>query len=272
MEIESPPSQKEGSQKSLPIAQHRDPAAFLSRMDNYQKSKKAKIDEKRHNQEMEVEKELQSCSFKPKINANLGEKRTLEDLERWGQIQKDKLKVRKEQQEDGERSKVIRKGPKVSRSQTHVEKRFVEFDSNQVVNQETNHNVVENRLGDLGSTYKSNQRVKALVYGVPPSTDPKSTIHSKDFRTKTPEVNRTRRLEATLTAKQAKVDSVQAERNKLKQIINKTAHGEREDEVDFVSMNVKDPQVSTGSAIKRKPVGLETVKNLKQKVRAEILS
>jgi len=270
MEIESPTNAKD-SAKGLPIGHRKDPSAFLSRMENYQKVKKAKIEEKRHNLDMEVEKELQNCSFKPKINQGYCEKRTLEDLEQWNQAQKAKRHAKQLDQAGQERLKSGHKGLKTPRSQTHIDKRFIEFDSDHVLNPETNHAVVENRLHDLNSTYKSNHRVKAMVYGAPPPVDYRSTGATALLRTKTPEVERTRRLEEAKTGKQAKAESLMAERNKVKQIIHKTAQ-EGDEEIDFVTMNAADPTNSSTNVIKRKPVGLETVKNLKQKIRAEILS
>lgn len=262
----------ENESGDLPIAERKDPSAFLSRMEYYQKSKKERMDERRRMQEAQLEKELQKCSFKPKINPNFREKRTIEDLERWDQNQKEKLRRRKMELEGDDRARQIRKGPKVSRSQTHVANRFVEFDADRVIRPEEPKEAVEDRLFDLGATYKTNQKVNAMVFAMPQPPDLKMTASSKGSREKSPIMDRSKKQEATKVAKQLKTESLMAERNRLKGLIHKNAQGERDDEVNYVSMNATNTLNTSGSAIRRKQVGIDTVRHLKQRVRADILS
>lgn len=266
MEIESPAPEATQNQP-LPIADRNDPTGFLTRMQQYQLAKKQRLEAKKKQALEREEKEYEHCSFKPKINSGLIEKRTVEDLEKWGNTAKEKLKRRKMEIEAPTQTMHTTKLQQTSRSQTHTANRFVEFEKNMVLaGGDPLQGNVEDRLYDLDKAYRTNQKIKAQVYALPPMSDLKAFASTK---ARTPERPR---KELQKSAKQAFTANLINQRNQLKNIIKKNAEFDREDEVNYISMNATNPVNSTGSAIKRRPVGLEVVKNLKQKIRDEVLS
>lgn len=240
---------------------------FAERMKIYQEQKIKRLEERRKKEKEKAEAELKKLTFHPKINPSDIDKRTVDDMRRWGEKAKEKVeKIRKDNQkkEEGGFKKANSAKP---RNDIHVINRFIELDGDKPVTMPVNTDLVDDRLYMYHTAHKTERQVEGIVSNCPRPVRTEMTLSSTKSKS---EQKRTNGLKKKASVSYIVKDkTIRTERKQMKETIQQTKLKEKHDEVNYISMNAT--QVNKSFVNKPKEICVSTIKNLKDKVRNEIL-
>lgn len=245
-----------------PQNQANEKSDFNDRMQNFQAKKKDNLEKKRLEQQKLLEEELQKHSFHPHINQNKLTTRTVEDMHVWGKVAKDKIIKKRREIELTRKNKHKKPSNQEIRNEAHALNRFVELEtSQQNIDQPK---LVDDRLYQFHSTYNSNKKLKEILFSqishnVKAGNGPQSALELSVIK-------ETRKMEnSKVMLKQKHGEELVSEREKLKETIQKSAKNLKNEGVNFIAMNAT--QMNPVNSFKRKEIGLNVVKNLRETIR-----
>ena len=261
--IPSNPNDSEPEKQTVELT-----SQFAERMKTYQQQKQNRLEERRKKEKEKEENELKKMTFIPKINPSDMDKRTVDDMRRWGEKAKEKVeKLRKDIQKKEENGFKKANSAK-PRNDIHVINRFIELEGDKPVTMQVNTELVDDRLYMCHKIHKNDKQVEGYVSNCPRPVKTEMTLSSTKSKSEQKRTNALKKKPSVSYI--VKEKTIQTERKQLKDTIHQTKIKEKSDEVNYISMNAT--QVNKSFVHKPKEICMSTIKNLKDKVRNEILA
>lgn len=259
-------------QNSSGEKQGEDTSEFHKRVKYYETKRQQNIQSLKDRHVEKLNKELEKCTFKPKLNSNRLEKRTVDDLQIWNKTAREKIHKKRKEVETSERTRFNKTGPKQYGPKVHARKRFVELHEGEAVPMTNNLDLVEDRLNDFKSNLhnKNKEREVLLTNHLHEINIHSTGVTEVNLRDKSTHSRHQQMAKSKDEAHQKVVANVVIERSKLKALIQKHKETTKTEDVNYVSMNMT--KMNTSTNWKQRETALNVIKTLKSQVRSEILS